>query len=80
MRGSASTNSRAALLPIHLTVTDWFTPDFHNGSNDNGNVVVFRAFVPWSLDDIQQLTRLTVTITSHSAGAKTHLRDWTLGV
>ncbi len=54
--------------PLRFTLADWLSPDHHGSVNNTGNIVVFRAYVPWSVLDIPQLSRLTVPFTTHSAG------------
>jgi hypothetical protein len=58
-------------IPLRLTIADWFSPEYHGLSNTRGNIVVFRAYIPWSIGSIDQLSRISIPVTTSSAGSST---------
>jgi hypothetical protein len=54
--------------PLRLTVGDWFSPEYHGLSNTRGNTVMFRAYVPWRIFSVEQLSRLSIPVVTSSAG------------
>jgi hypothetical protein len=65
---ATTTHQAAHLPPLRFTFADWFSPEYHGLSNTQGNTVLFRAFVPWSVADVPQLARLSVPFATRSAG------------
>jgi hypothetical protein len=63
------------LPPLRFSLADWFSPDYHGLPNTRSNTVVFRAYVPWSIFSVEQLSRLSIPIVTSSPGKSTDATD-----
>jgi hypothetical protein len=55
--------------PLQFTLADWFSPEYHGLPDTRGNTVVFRAYVPWSIFSVEQLSRVSIPVVTASAAA-----------
>jgi hypothetical protein len=63
------------LPPLRFSLADWYSPDYHGLPNTGGNTVVFRAYVPWSIFSVEQLSRLSIPVVTASPGRLTDATD-----
>lgn len=65
---TAAQSVSAGQSPAKLTFADWFSPEYHGIQNTRGNTLVGRAYIPWQLDGLDILSRVTVPFTTSSPG------------
>ena len=70
-----ATDPTASLMSFQLN--DWYTADFH-GSNDSANQVVFRAAIPFTLGDTNQIFRITQPYATTTPSGTTGFADTTI--
>jgi len=70
-----ATDPTASLMSFQLN--DWYTADFH-GLNDSANQVVFRAAIPFTLGETNQIFRVTQPYVTSSPSGTTGFTDTTI--
>lgn len=73
---SAVNDPTASLMAFQLQ--DYYTSSYHGASGATGNLVQFRAAIPFSFGGLNHITRLTLPYVTKSPSGATGLTDATL--